>query len=145
MTTAAEMLRRFQKVDLTEIMGEVVMSNPDQILDLNKGQLESGVDKKGARLSKYRSNSYAVLKNNQNPRPGFGNPDLKRTGAFHASFVVDVRGDDVVFSAGDSKAPALEAKYGSAIFGLTEDSKADYRPELVQGAAKKAKERTGCI
>lgn len=145
MTTAAEMLRRFEKVNLTELLGEVVAENPQLLTDLNRKQLKEGQNKEGRTLNKYRSSSYAKRKNEMNPAPGLGNPDLYLTGAFQSSFVVDVRGDDVVFSAGDSKAPALEAKYGPAIFGLTDESKTEARPELVQGAAKKVKQITGCI
>lgn len=104
-----------------------------------------GLNKKGEKIGRYKSDAYARKKYAQSPLAGYGYVDLRLTGAFQNSRVIDVRGNDVVFSAGDSKAPALEEKYGPTIFGLTEDSKDEVRPELVQGAAKKIKQRTGVL
>lgn len=145
MTTAMRMMERFQRVNLTELMGEVIEEDPEMVTSLTKNQLKRGLNKKGEKLQKYKSDRYAKKKNQMNQLPGLGNPDLIYTGDFISSIVVDVRGDDVVFGAGDRKAPALEAKYGSAIFGLTDESKKELRPELIQGSAKKIKQITGAI
>lgn len=48
---------------------------------------------------------------------------------------LDVRGDDIIIFSDDSKAAKLEEQYG-AIFGVTDESKDEVRPELIQGTAR---------
>lgn len=145
MTTAAEMLRRLSRVNLTEIASEVIAGNPKPVADLNREQLyQDGLKADGTKLKKYRSDAYARRKNARNPGPGLGNPDFFNTGDFQRALFVDARTTTVVFSSSDPKTPLLLQRDGPEIFGLTDESKAEYRPTLMAGIAKEVKRETGC-
>ena len=56
----------------------------EQITQLNTDQLYKGLTPQGQRLKSYSPprGKYAKAKNQMNPLPGLGNPDLKVTGNF---------------------------------------------------------------
>jgi hypothetical protein len=101
--------------------------------------LDEGVNKLGAKLQRYASNSYAARKYAINPFPGFGNPDLFRTGAFQRGFKLKIltKNSFDIYST-DSKANDLTRKYGADVFGLTNESRDQYRAETMQPELVKA-------
>lgn len=134
MATIHEMLRRVRQVDIAEIAVGIIADSKQDLVEKNKAQLlDQGIDKQGQKLKRYASNSYAARKNALNPFPGFGVPDLYRTGAFHRGFKLQlVSKNTFEINSSDSKTGDLVSKYGKDIFGLTTDSKAEYRKETMQ-------------
>ena len=144
MTTIHEMLRRVQAVDLQKAGTNIVANTKPELITKNKEQLmDSGVNRLGVKLRKYRSNSYAARKHAINPFPGFGNPDLYRTGAFQQGFKLKLTSSNKfeIYS-DDSKSKMLTEKYGSDIFGLTEESKNEYRQEVMHPELVKELKKT---
>lgn len=134
MATIHEMNRRMKQVDLSKIAVSIIADSKQELIDKNKEQLlDEGFDRKSKKLKRYASNSYAARKNKLNPFPGFGNPDLYRTGAFHRGFQLKLltKNSFEIFST-DSKSKDLEKKYGTDIFGLTDQSKKEYSAETMQ-------------
>lgn len=92
------------------------------IVDLNLDQLDEGQTATLEKLRpKYRNVSYALQKQTLNPKPGYGNPDLKVTGDFYEGFKAELRGHILEIYSTDYKAPKLEQKYAN-IYGLTPDN-----------------------
>lgn len=139
MATIHEMLRRVKQVDITNIAANIVANSKTELIEKNKAQLlDQGINKQGQKLRRYQSNSYAARKHAINPFPGFGVPDLYRTGAFQSGFKLQLLSkNEFEINSSDSKTGDLVSKYGKDIFGLTTDSKAEYskdtmQPELVK-------------
>lgn len=108
----------------------IVDRNKSSALDMNISQLFAGRDSKDGNLVQYRSDSYAKFKNNLNPKPGFGNPDLKLTGEFYQGFFADTSKFPVIFSSNDSKTEKLLSQYGEDIFGLDQSNLEEFRQEI---------------
>lgn len=134
------MKKRFQAVSLDKQVQETVEETKDSIQLLQKDQLLRGLNSKGEKIGRYRSNKYARVKNEMNPLPGLGIPDLKVTGSFHTKISTTVTPDTFKSDSSDSKAPNLKEKYGNDIFGLTDESKSEYIQELKPVFVKKMKE-----
>lgn len=98
----------------------------DQYLAIQKDQLYTGVDSRGSHLLTYKNKYYARKKNEMNPIPGYGNPDLRLTGAFYNAMKADVNSEGLTVYSTDQKAGMLEAKYGKSIFTLFEEWRDDY-------------------
>ena len=143
MQTAAGLLRKLQAVDLLTVMGDVITDNPQMILSRNKYQLTNqGVDSKNRPLAPYRSPSYAIRKKNNGAIPPLGTPNYKETGAFQEAMGLEVQGDIIRFFSMDSKAPLLEER-SPELYGLTDESKDEVRPDLLNETAKKLKQIIG--
>lgn len=93
----------------------------DIITDLNKEQLQEGKTPKGQKLKPdYSRVRYARAKQQQNPLPGFGTPDLKLTGKFYSEFYLTAKNKEFTLYSSDFKTEFLVPKYGEEnIFGLT--------------------------
>lgn len=124
------MKARLLSIDMKALASESIDKTRDDIKEIQQEQLLSGLNAKGEKIGKYRSNKYARVKNQMNPRPGLGTPDLKVTGDFHRGIFVDARTDTYVIESGDDKNADLQDKYGKEILGLNKDSQADYIPKL---------------
>lgn len=111
-------------------MLQAMADTAPQFVALQKDQLFDGFNSSGHRLQAYKSPKYAQKKNNMNPAPGYGNPDLKLTGAFYNSIRADLDNTGLVVSASDEKAPSLEEKYGNDIYTLFTDAKVKYVAQL---------------
>ena len=144
MTTIHAMLKRVKSVDLQSIGVNIIVDNKIEVLNLNKDQLlNDGINKNMVKLRSYRSASYARRKNQRNPAPGLGTPDLYNTGAFQDGFTLKINSKNSfdIFST-NSKNTDLTRKYGKDIFGLTETNKEKLgrevmQPELVRYVKKK--------
>ena len=131
MGTIDELLQNLKSLNLREQVPKLVEQTSYEITALNQAQLYFGVDSTVSPLTRYRSRSYAEKKNLQNPKPGFGNPDLFLTGAFYKGISVVVKGYDYEITSTDSKSDDLEKKYGSQIFGLAPKNKEKYASGLL--------------
>lgn len=136
MATIHEMLRRAQSIDLQAIGVSVVVATKDELIKLNKEQLmDKGEDKNLIKLKSYQNASYARRKNQRNPFPGLGTPDLYNTGSFQNAFQLKINSKNSfdIFS-NDSKSSDLQKKYGKAIFGISEPNRQEYADEFMQPA-----------
>jgi hypothetical protein len=96
-------------VDVLDCLKEAIRTNEDAIMDLNKQQLDKGLDATGKDLGKYRNFSY---KNRWRP------VDLKLTGKFRNEFSLEVTDKGTEIFSQDSKEEKLKTQYGKDIFGI---------------------------
>jgi len=97
-----------------------------EIVKLNTDKLMQGLTTQGTKLKPdYRNERYKRAKNRANPLPGFGTPDLKLTGKFHANFYLVAKNKKFEILSSDEKTGIISQKYGKDnVFGLTvEDNK----------------------
>lgn len=139
MITVNNLLGRLKTVDVKDISFQSVSETKEVITDIQREQMFQGLNSKGNQIGSYASYDYAVEKNDMNPLPGFGIPDLKLTGAFYAGFGTEVTPEEFSTSSSDEKNADLTAKYNP--FGLNKLSKTDYadklRPVLVKNVRNK--------
>lgn len=134
--TINEAYRRFSRLDLRAQVPVIIELTSDQIILLNQAQLyQQSSDSLGNALGGYHLRWYEDLKKEMNPGLG-GLVDLYLTGAFYSGFFVRVEKDVFVIGSTDGKSGDLESKYGKAIFGLTDESKAKYTVESFFSALK---------
>ena len=118
--TIAELNRRMQAVDIYKLGQASVMEHEDELIKLNQDQLLQGEKADETQVGTYKWNSYANQKYIQNPRAGFGNVDLRKTGAFFNWFYVTLKGrNQFTLSSSDDKTSGLVSKYDANIFGIT--------------------------
>lgn len=124
--TMQELLRRAEKLDTDKVINEAFDESTEDFAEKNREQLFTGQTKAGGKITyKYRNNKYARVKNQMNPIPGLGTPDLKVTGSFYRGIRADVSGDVIQVQSTDEKGKDLEAKYAD-IFGLGGEFKSSF-------------------
>jgi hypothetical protein len=96
------------------LMDEFFDSIGPDLIDENTAQLDAGLNSNGYELPEYRSDEYAAFK-------GRTIPDLKLTGDFWEGFVIEQTKSNLKIWSTDSKTDKLVKKYGSDIFGLTDE------------------------
>lgn len=107
------------KGNLVQQAETIVAEVQDIILDYNRDRLYKGENAQGQKIRpNYSRVKYARAKNQMNPLPGLGTPDLKVTGRFYAEFYLTANNGKFEIFSSDEKAKVLKAKYGD-IFGLT--------------------------
>ena len=112
---------KVKAVDKELLIVRSIEENNRLFVQLNQAQLKKGITSKGTKIRpKYKSPRYAEIKNKQNPEPGFGTPDLFRTGEMFSQM------DTVVFDKDyeiTSFAPVIKelVRFKDA-FGLSPDS-----------------------
>jgi hypothetical protein len=118
MATLKEMSRRMKGLNLFKIYQEIIKEETETILNLNRDQLLKGKTSKGQKIKpKYKNKAYAKKKKGLNTKPGLGTPDLKLSGAFHASFTLKNKSGTFVYGAKAAHSKFLIPKYDD-IFGL---------------------------
>lgn len=130
MATIPDFVTNFKRLNnnkFNEIVVDELYNYQEVIMDFNKDQLMSGYNSNSERLRSYKNREYAEMKNEVNPLPGFGNPDLNLTGQFHRGFYVRRGGKTfLLLGSSDEKNDKLKGKYGKDIFGLTSSSKESF-------------------
>jgi len=124
------LIQKAEALRFEPAIADAVDETKEQFKDIQREQMLEGEGKSG-KIGKYRSKSYAARKVLINPKPGFGNVDLKLTGAFQNEIFVDARDNSVVIDSADEKAGALIEKYGKNIFGLNQVNKASYSKNVM--------------
>ena len=82
--TIVSLAEKFNSLNTDKIINESLNETKDEFKSINKEQLRAGKTNTGKNIApKYRSKKYALAKNQMNPLPGLGNPDLHLTGAFY--------------------------------------------------------------
>lgn len=126
---------KIKVVNIKLTIAKSVEETKDATVGIVKGQLHYGEDSSGHLISpKYKSNQYAKNKQEENPIPGFGTPDLFLKGDFTAGIkeVVDASSYSFTIDSEDSKAPKLEAQYGGEIYGMNDQNKEYYANEILK-------------
>lgn len=120
------------EAELEPRAAEIVRENENILVDMNTGQLLQGKDSTGANISpQYYSEDYATMKNDMNPRPGFGVPDLFLEGDFQEGFFVENVEAGWKIDSKDWKRNKLAGKYGEEIFGNTEQDETEFNKEYI--------------
>jgi len=122
--TLLEAYQNIKQIDTSRLVDEVLSELRPLILDLNRFQLEQGLNAEGKRFRKYKNKSYSAKKALMNSLPGFGNPDLKVSGDFWKAFKADLKGGIMDIYSTDRKAEWLEEgtsrmRAFAKIYGLT--------------------------
>jgi hypothetical protein len=127
MATIGKIATKFRALNTDEVVTAAFRTSTDGFTEEQKKQLYAGFDKEGKRLQKYRNNKYARVKNEMNPGPGLGNPDLYVTGAYFGGIKTNVQGLSLHIESSDAKGPELETKYKP--YGLG----GGYKQEFIRG------------
>lgn len=113
---------------LERYLDETVQEHESEITDLNRKQLDKGLDSEGNSLGEYKHFDYK----------GRWEPvDLKQTGAFRSSFDAQPFGKGFEITASDPKTGELMDKYGDAILGIADENKAVLGEILAYGLSEK--------
>lgn len=126
MTTVRDLRKTLRSVNILYETIKAAEKNSREMIMLNQVQLFSGENNKGESFKQYRWKEYAEYKNDKNPLPGLGYPDLKNTGAFYKGFWARINSAGIKMGSTDSKSSWLENHYSKRgkqlIFGLTPEN-----------------------
>lgn len=100
---------QFKGVKPIDALKEAIAANEDRIMDLNRQQLDRGLDSEGRSLGKYANFKY---KNRFQP------VDLKLTGDFRNKFSLQITDKETEIFSQDAKEEKLKKRYGKDIFGI---------------------------
>lgn len=120
-------LNKLTEEEITAGILKIVDADKAFAIDLNTGQLFSGIDSTGEMLEPYRSVWYAEFKLRLNSK---GVTDLKVRGDFYRGFFMNAQQFPISFGSKDSKADELTRHYGEDIFGLTKQSIGDLNKDI---------------
>lgn len=126
MVTVAEMLRRFDKIDLDNEIKQTFYDTRDDFVTQQQHQITDGIRADGKPIfnvitgSDEYSPGYARKKGKRKPI------DLHLSGEFQNDIFIDVRDNEVIVDSADSKSGDLQKRYGGAIFGLYVPFKQNY-------------------
>lgn len=138
------MLTKVESINLPDQVPVIIQETSDKAIELNRQQLyEKSVDKHEMKLLSYNWPNYAVMKNQMNPKPGFGHPDLYLTGSFQKAMFMKVEKETFEISSSDGKTFDLIKHYGDDIFGLTVASKAVYAKTVYERIKAYISSKTG--
>lgn len=134
MGTIHNFARNLDKLTLFNEGAVAVAKTEQGVRLLQESQLVfTGKNKENKTLKRYKSSSYARMKNEMNPFPGYGNPDLKKTGALLRGLkIINITQHEFDIISTDAKYPELLKKYGKEMFGLNKDSIVDYKKKYFQ-------------
>ena len=135
------LIDKFKKVgeelDTGEIAKKIVRDNDNILIDMNaQDQLYAkGVNRLGVRIDEYQPYRPLTIKVKIEKRQPYDRVTLKDTGEFYDSFYVETAEDRFYLKASDEKTNWLIKKYGAEIFGLTNDSLAEFINDYVKDEA----------
>lgn len=135
------LIDKFKKVgeelDTGEIAKKIVRDNDNILIDMNaQDQLYAkGVNRLGVRIYEYQPYRPLTIQVKIEKRQPYDRVTLKDTGEFYDSFYVETAEDRFYIKASDEKTNWLIKKYGAEIFGLTNDSLAEFINDYVKDEA----------
>lgn len=137
----SRLIDKFKKVgeelDTGEIAKKIVRDNDNILIDMNaQDQLYAkGVNRLGVRIDEYQPYRPLTIQVKIEKRQPYDRVTLKDTGEFYESFYVETAEDRFYIKASDEKTNWLIKKYGAKIFGLTNDSLAEFINDYVKDEA----------
>lgn len=135
------LIDKFKKVgeelDTGEIAKKIVRDNDNILIDMNaQDQLYAkGVNRLGVRIDEYQPYRPLTIQVKIEKRQPYDRVTLKDIGEFYDSFYVETAEDRFYIKASDEKTNWLIKKYGAEIFGLTNDSLAEFINDYVKDEA----------
>lgn len=112
-----------QSIDTWETLKPILEKHFAEIEQFNRDQLSRGEKADGSAMPDYASDEYADFKDKYIPTYSiYPTTDLRYTGDFYEAIKASFSSYGIAIESFDSKAKELEAKYGSGIYGLTEQS-----------------------
>lgn len=126
-----------EELDTGEIAKKIVRDNDNILIDMNaQDQLYAkGVNRLGVRIDEYQPYRPLTIQVKIEKRQPYDRVTLKDTGEFYDSFYVETAEDRFYIKASDEKTNWLIKKYGAEIFGLTNDSLAEFINDYVKDEA----------
>ena len=127
-----DLQQRAAGFDLRLALTEVLLKMEQDVLNANREQMLYGFNADGSMIGRYKSELYAEGKYAMNPRAGFGNVDLRLTGAMFNSLYLDWEtyvNATVMYD--------LQEKYGENFLGIG----GPYRLKVLNSFVPKAKEK----
>jgi hypothetical protein len=142
--TIGQMKGRLESLN-EELVSETSINNTSEHLtEQNTAQMYAGKNKLGEEIGTYKSTEYAVRKHQMNPAPGYGVPDLKKSGKYYRGMYAEAQGNVIDIESVVPYAKYLVhgntkglAGYGEKIYGLGGKWKNFYvnthlRPEFIR-------------
>ena len=108
-------LTRKSRAEINASINEIIRGRTEEILNMNRAQMQAGIKPDGEQIGEYQSEKYAELK-------GHSYVDLFLTGDMYYSMFVDVDSQRILIGSEDSKTENLLERYGD-FFGLTSENK----------------------
>lgn len=126
-----------EELDTGTIAKKIVRDNDNILIDMNaQDQLYAkGVNRLGVRIDEYQPYRPLTIQVKIEKRQPYDRVTLKDTGEFYDSFYVETAEDRFYIKASDEKTNWLIKKYGAEIFGLTNDSLAEFINDYVKDEA----------
>lgn len=132
MATIQDIRSRVEKIDFNDLIVKSIRKTTSSLVNLQQIQLLEGKRSDGSRIGRYRNKIYASYKYGSfSPVAGFGFVDLTLTRRFSNAIFARLQNDGIVFGSSDSKAAALEKKYGKTIFGLDDENAEIYSSDTL--------------
>jgi hypothetical protein len=111
--------KNLKTLNKTSLLGEAVRDNDKSVIEAQRSQMLSGTNINGKKITpKYRNEKYSAFKNQQNPLPGKGTPDLKLSGDLHKHLFIEVTEPNYIVGSDVDYFDEILEKYNSA-FGLS--------------------------
>lgn len=122
MGTLKDALDAIRRVDLRKLTLDAMVRNPDEIVDLNREQLNSGKYADGSSIvPQYKPLTIQIKQKKGQPTDRV---TLKDTGEFQSRMYLKIRGNEFSMLSSDDKYLALKQKYdkGGQLFNLSNDN-----------------------
>lgn len=136
MITAAELGRRLKAFNVVEETTDIIVENEDEILELNKQQLQLGLGVDGNDLPDYKpfrmpsGEQYGDYKIKLNPKNEY-RYDMKLTGESYNNMIISLQGGSFsIESSGHIE--FWDNESSGNILGLSNVAKQDLREEILQ-------------
>jgi len=121
--TVFDYMQNVKKVinDLPRETEKILKTKEETILDLNRDDqlFDLGINSDGGKLREYKASTVSIKRSQGKP---FNRTTLFDTGAFTNAFKIKINFPNFSIFSTDSKSSDLQDKYGSNIFGLTEEN-----------------------
>lgn len=147
MATIEQLYEAFGQVNLRQDLPELIEQTGNHLELLIIGQLEKGQMPDGGSIQpSYASNYYAKQKFSMNSLPGYGVPDIKKSGKYYAATKVTAKGDEYDV---ESDTPYANAdsitQYGDILLPSDENKQIYCDDTLMPAIANYILEKTGIV
>lgn len=129
MATIKNLRDKWKALPIRQVIQQSIETTQGSFIELQKAQLHAGFNEDGSKIgddTPYASELYAEKKEQQNPLPGFGNPDLFLTGKTYDGIELEIDDNAININSRDPKFAKLNAKYPFAFAGVGGKYKENY-------------------